>query len=309
MKNVVFFGTPEIAKVCLESIYNRDDVRVLAVFCQPDKQKDRHGNFVFCPVKQFCIDHNIEFLQPENINNEYEYLKSLNPDVIITCAYGQFIGEKILNLPKYKCINFHASLLPKLRGGAPIHWAIINGESKTGISLMYMVKKMDAGDVLKQYEVQIDINDTYSSLYVKLCELIKQIVSTDFSIIFDDSIIPHKQDESKVTFGYNISKEQTFIDFNNLSLLIYNLIRGLNDKPIAKIHYKNQDIKVYSSSITNIKSTQPPGTIISISKNGIQISTLDFDICLELVQLPSKKITSINQLINGNHPFIVGDKI
>lgn len=309
MKNVIFFGTPEIAKVALEAIYKLSDVKVCAVFCQPDKINSRNNKISFSPVKQFCMDNNIECYQPENINSAYEQILSLNPDVIITCAYGQFIGEKILNIPKYRCVNFHASLLPKYRGGAPIHWVIINGETKTGFSLMYMEKKMDAGDVIKKYEIDIDQDDTYCSLYQKLCELLKDIIRSDFNIIFDSNVVATKQDEPLVSFGLNIKKEQTYINFNNLAKDIYNLVRGLNDKPVARIFYKDNEIKVFETKITSNKSTMPPGTITCICKEGICVATNDYDIFLVKIQLPSKKPMYVSDFINGNHIFVLNDVI
>lgn len=306
---VVFFGTPTIASVILEELYKTNNIDVIAVWTQPDRMVDRKKEVVFSPVKEFCIQNKIDVYQPENINDDFEKIKELNPDIIITCAYGQFIGEKILSIPKYKCVNFHASLLPKLRGGAPIHWSIINDEESTGMTLMFMEKKMDAGNIIKQYEIKIDNNDTYYSLYKKLCNLSVDIVKNDIDILFDDNIISISQDEKYVTFGYNIKKEETYINFNENSRNIYNLIRGLNDKPVAKLIYRGITIKVFESIETNIKSNKEPGTIVSISKDGLQIATKDFDILIKKIQLPSKKQMHISDIINGKNIFILGDII
>lgn len=304
-KKVIFLGTPEIAKVLLEELYKLD-VQLLAVYCQPDRELDRNKNIVYSPVKQFCVKNNIQCFQPENINNSYEQILQLNPDIIITCAYGQFISEKILNIPKYKCVNFHASLLPKLRGGAPIHWAIINGEKKTGITLMYMQKKMDAGNIIKQYEVNIDQNDTYSSLYKKLSDLIVNIVKNDLMMLFNENLFSIEQNEEEATFGLNIKKEETMIDFNKNDTDIYNLIRGLNDKPVAKMLFEGEIIKVFESKLTSWISTKAPGTIINIDKSGLLISTKKNDILITKIQLPSKRPLDISQIINGKHNFLVG---
>lgn len=304
-KKVIFLGTPEIAKVLLEELYKLD-VQLLAVYCQPDRELDRNKNIVYSPVKQFCVKNNIQCFQPENINNSYEQILQLNPDIIITCAYGQFISEKILNIPKYKCVNFHASLLPKLRGGAPIHWAIINGEKKTGITLMYMQKKMDAGNIIKQYKVNIDQNDTYSSLYKKLSDLIVNIVKNDLMMLFNENLFSIEQNEEEATFGLNIKKEETMIDFNKNDTDIYNLIRGLNDKPVAKMLFEGEIIKVFESKLTSWISTKAPGTIINIDKSGLLISTKKNDILITKIQLPSKRPLDISQIINGKHNFLVG---
>ncbi len=306
MTRVVFLGTPKIAAVVLKEIYHLKQVDVVGVFCQPDKAVDRKGNPIFCEVKQFAIKNNIKCFQPENINEDFDTLASLKPDLIITCAYGQFIGTKILTLPKYKCVNFHASLLPKLRGGAPIHWAIINGYHETGWTLMFMEKKMDAGNMIKRYPIIIDDKDTYASLYDKLCNMIPQIVVNDFEILLNENLKGEVQNEADATFGYNIKKEETYIDFNKNAQDIYNQVRGLNDKPVARVIYNHEDIKVYWSNITNEESKELPGTILSIDKKGIKVATQDFNIILTRIQLPSKKQMDVAEIINGSHPFKVG---
>ncbi len=304
-KKVLFFGTPSIAKSLLDELI-KSDVKIVGVFCQPDREFDRNKNIIFSPVKKTCLENNIDCFQLENINDSYDLIKKMEPDIILTCAYGQFISERILNIPKYGAINFHASLLPKLRGGAPIHWAIINGEKTTGITLMYMAKQMDAGDIIKQYEIDISINDTYKTLYDKLSHLVAEIVKNDLSMFFDNNIVRIPQNHENATFGLNIKKEQTFINFENNAMSINNLIRGLNDKPVAKIIVEDQIIRVFESQITEKISTAKPGTIVAISKSGIQIATKDFDITLLKIQLPSKKPLYISEIINGNHPFKTG---
>ena len=309
MTRVVFFGTPRIASVVLNEIYHLNDIQVVGIFCQPDKAVDRKGNPIYCEVKQFALSHNIPCFQPENINHDFDNIAALKPDIIITCAYGQFIGEKILNLPPYRCVNFHASLLPQLRGGAPIHWAIVNGYKETGWTLMFMEKKMDAGNMIKSYPVIIDDNDTYASLYNKLCDMIPNIVKRDFFMLLDKNLVGEVQDETQATFGYNVKKEETYIDFNKPAKDIYNLIRGLNDKPVARMTYEELDIKVYESVITSEKSDKEPGTIINIDKTGIKVATKDFNILLTRIQLPSKKQMSVAEIVNGSHPFKVNKKI
>lgn len=305
---VIFFGTPYIAKIVLEELYKLD-IELLAVFCQPDKEINRKKNIVFSPVKEYCLSKKIEYFQPENINKVADLINDLNPDLILTCAYGQFISEKILSIPKYKCINLHASLLPKLRGGAPIHWAIINGYKKTGITTMFMTKKMDAGNIIKQYSIDILEEDTYEMLYYKLCELLKGIIRKDFFSFFNKNLDSVTQDEKLVTFGYNILKENTFIDFNNLSKNIFNLVKGLNNKPIAKILYKDKIIKIFELIISDNKSLKQPGTIVSISTSGIEISTLDFNVILIKIQMPSKNIILVKDMLNGTHIFEKNTKI
>lgn len=307
MKKVIFLGTPYIARVVLEEIFKLNDINIVAVFTQPDREYNRQKQTVYSEVKQFCMQNNIQYFQPENINSEYELIKEFNPDLIVTCAYGQFISQKILSIPLYQCVNFHASLLPRWRGGAPIHKAIIAGDKKTGITLMYMDQKMDAGNIIKSYPIKIDFTDTYSIVYQKLCATIPLIVANDFKMLFDKNLKSKKQDESLVTYAFNLKKEDTIINFDDQAINIYNLIRGLNNKPVAKINFKNQLIKIYESQITNQQSNSIPGKIVNLSKDGIFVATQDYDIVLKVIQLPSKKINHMKELINGVLPFKIND--
>lgn len=309
MQRVVFFGTPKIAKIVLSEIYCSPNIEVVGVFCQPDKMMDRKGKIIYGEVKQFALDNNLPLFQPENINHDFDNLVALKPDIIITCAYGQFIGEKILSLPKYKCINFHASLLPCLRGGAPIHWAIINGYSQTGWTLMFMEKKMDAGNIIKKYPIDISLTDTYTTLYDKLCGMIPDIIKNDLMSLFDDNLQGVVQNEAEVTFGYNIKKEETYIDFSKPALVIYNLIRGLNDKPVARCVYHHEEIKIYEACIIKENNSVASGTILDISKHGIKVATGEESLLITKLQLPSKKVMEVKDLINGHHPFKIGEII
>lgn len=305
---IIFMGTPKIAAECLKAILARNDVQVLAVVCQPDKPIGRKQQIIFSPVKTIAIQKNIPVLQEAKISILYDKIKELNPDLIFTCAFGQFIPENILFIPKYHCINLHASLLPKLRGGAPIHWAIINHEKITGFSLMYMTKKMDAGNIIKQYSITISDSETYSSLHDKLCLLAQTIIANDFAMLFQKQLPSIVQDEKNVTFGYNITRDNEKIKWDDTAINIDALIRGLYAIPCAYTTYNNQAIKIHQANIINVASTSLPGIIHAIDKNGIQVNTQDKIINLKIIQLPGKKPCNINQLINGNHNFKTGQK-
>lgn len=304
---VIFMGTPSIGANVLKALIDLN-LEIVGVVCQPDREMDKKKNYVFSPVKKMALENNIHVFQPEKIKEITIEIKNINPDIIITCAYGQFINSEILDIPKFGCVNVHASLLPKLRGGAPIHWAIINQEKTTGISLMDMVSKMDAGDVYLQYKCSIDEFETYDSLYQKLSDLAYRIIFENFFNLINKKFTRQIQDESLVTFGYNIKKEETIINFDDLSSNIDSWIRGLTSKPGAVWNYQNHNIKIIKAKVTNISSTLEPGTITEINKTGIQIATQDFNILLEEIQLPNKKPTLVNQIINGNHIFKVGLK-
>jgi len=203
---VVFMGTPTFSVPVLEQLIN--ETNVVLVVSQPDREKDRKGNVLPTPTKKLAIENNIEVYQPTKIKESYEKIVSIKPDMIITCAYGQIIPEIILNCAKYGCINVHGSLLPKLRGGAPIHHAIINGDKKTGITIMYMDKKMDAGDIINQESIDILDSDNLDSLYEKMSQLGAKLLIETIPSIVDGTCTRTKQDTSKVTFGYNITKEE-----------------------------------------------------------------------------------------------------
>lgn len=303
---IIFMGTPTIASYCLDAILKLPEAEVVAVVCQEDKPIGRKQIISFCPVKKMAITHNIKILQTAKINNFYEQIKKLNSDLIITCAFGQFIPNNILALPKYKCVNLHASLLPKYRGGAPIHHAILNNEKITGWSLMYMTNKMDAGDVITQTKISIDQNETYKSLYQKLCLAIQPMISKHFLTLFNDKVQATKQNEQEATYAQNITRENEKINWNSLSIKIDAKIRAFYDKPIAYCLFENQIVKIHKAWITNIKSTKIPGTIENVNKNMIIVSTQDNCIGLKTIQIAGKKPMNVTQIVNGNHPFKVG---
>lgn len=304
---VMFMGTPEIGSRVLKALIDLK-LNIVGVICQPDREMDRKKNIIFSPVKKMALEHKIDIFQPEKIKDITEEIRQINPDIIITCAYGQFVNNEILSIPKYGCINIHASLLPKLRGGAPIHWAIINQERQTGVCMMDMVSKMDAGDVYLQYSCSIDENETYDSLYLKLSELAYKIVYENFNKLISLELNKIPQNESEVSFGYNIKKQEAIINFNNNSAAVDAWIRGLTSKPGAIWQYQDTNIKIIKAKKTNIASQYPAGTISQINKNGLYICTNDYDILLEEIQLPNKKPNSVAQIINGNHIFKVGNR-
>jgi len=299
MKNikVIFMGTPTFAVPVLEKLI--ENTNVILVVSQPDREKDRKGNILPTPTKQLAIENNIEVYQPTKIKESYEYITSLKPDIIITCAYGQIIPEEILNCPKYGCINVHGSLLPKLRGGAPIHHAIINGDNKTGITIMYMDKKMDSGDIISQKEIEILETDILDTLYEKMSLLGANLLIKTLPSIIEGTNQRIKQDENEVTFGYNITKEEEKIDFNKKSKDIHNQIRGLSSIPGAYCYLDDKRLKIYLSELTNIKSTDTPGKITKIDKTGIFVNTTDFVIKLVDIKIEGKKRCLVKDFING----------
>lgn len=294
---IVFMGTPSFAVPILEALM--DNYNVIMVVCQPDKEKDRKGNIIYSPCKEIALKNDIEVYQPNKIRDEYQYILDKNPDIIITAAYGQIIPLEILEYPKYGCINVHGSLLPKLRGGAPIHHAIINGDKIAGVTIMYMDKKMDAGDIISQRSIEIGENTILDDLYHKLSILGRDLLLDTLPSIFNGTNDRIKQDENKVTFGFNITKEEEKIDFNDTSNNIHNKIRGLSSIPGAYAIINNKRMKIYLSEKTNNISKSKPGTINDINENGIIVSTKDYDIILKDIKLEGKNRCNVKDFING----------
>lgn len=294
---VVFMGTPTFSVPILESLIK--ECNVILVVSQPDKEKDRKGAFVSTPIKQIALSHNIEVYQPTKIKEEYQKIIDANPDIIITCAYGQIIPESLINYPHLGCINVHGSLLPRLRGGAPIHHAIINGDDETGITIMYMDKHMDSGDIIAKRSLPIGPNDTLDIVYEKMSKLGASLLMETLPSIVAGTNNRIKQDEKYVTFGYNITKEEEKINFNNPSIKVHNLIRGLSSIPGAYCFLKEKRLKIYQSELTNIKSTTPPGTIEKIDKTGIYISTNDNLLKIIDIKLEGKKRCLVKDFVNG----------
>lgn len=299
MKNlkVIFMGTPSFSVPALEQLIEKTNV--ILVVSQPDREKDRKGNIIPTPTKKIAQDNNIEVYQPSKIKEEYDKIISLKPDIIITCAYGQIIPEEILNCPKYGCINIHGSLLPKLRGGAPIHHAIINGDKKTGITIMYMSKLMDSGDIISQESLDILDDDNLDILYEKMSLLGANLLIKTLPSIINGTNQRIKQNNDNVTFGYNITKEEEKIDFSKNSKDVYNQIRGLSSVPGAYCFLNDKRLKIYKSEITNKKSTSQYGKIIDIDKTGIYVNTKDFVIKLIDIKLEGKKRCLVKDFING----------
>lgn len=294
---VVFMGTPTFAVPILEKLI--ENYHVILVVSQPDKEKDRKGHLLETPIKKLALANNIEVYQPAKIKEEYQYIIDKQPDIIITCAYGQIIPEALLNYPKYGCINVHGSLLPKLRGGAPIHHAIINGDKETGITIMYMDKAMDSGDIISQKVLPILPEDNLDTLYEKMSLLGANLLQETLPDIIAGKNNRIKQDEKLVTFGYNITKEEEKINFNNSSLEIHNQIRGLSSIPGAYCYLDEKRLKIYASTLTNDKSKDAPGTISKIDKTGIYLSTKDNLLKITDIKLEGKKRCLVSDFVNG----------
>ena len=295
---ILFMGTPEFSVNILNGLIENYDV--VGVVTQPDKEVGRHKEIKFSPVKEVALKNNILVYQPENIKEDYDNLLKLDVDMIVTCAYGQIIPKALLDFPKYGCINVHASLLPKLRGGAPIHKAIINNYASTGVTIMYMVEKMDAGDIISQVETPIYKEDNLESLHDRLSILGTKLLLETIPNIVSGNINPIPQDESEVTYAWNITREEEHIDFNKSVIDVFNQIRGLSPHPGAYALLDGEVVKIYASYIsTSFFATLENGQIGKIYKDGIGVSLKDGELIITEIQFAGKKKMKVSDYLNG----------
>ena len=274
-KKIVFMGTPKFAVPVLEMLIENYGVDL--VITQPDKKVGRKKVLTPPPVKVVALENNIKVLQPEKISTDeetYNTLKDLNPDIIITAAYGQLVPDKILEIPEYKCINVHGSLLPKLRGGAPIQYSILEDHKKTGITIMYMVKKLDAGDMISKVEVDILDSDNYETLHDKLSVAGRDLLNETLPKIFSGDIAPEKQDDEQATFARNILREDEKIDWNTSAREVFNKVRALDPTPGAFTYLDGNILKIWTSEVLELdeqSSYTKVGTIIKQDKKNIYV--------------------------------------
>ena len=294
---IVFMGTLDFAVNVLQGLIDNYDV--VGVVSQPDKRIGRHQVLTNTPVKELALKYDIPVFQPIRIREDYEDILNLNPDLIVTCAYGQIIPKAILDYPRLGCINVHASLLPKLRGGAPIHKAIIDDYGTTGVTIMYMDVKMDSGDIISQREVKILDSDNLESLHDKLSEVGTSLLLDTLPSIIDGSNSRTKQDEDEVTYAYNIKREEEHIDFSKTSREVFNLIRGLCPVPSSNAILDEKEMKIYKSIISSKNYNGEYGEIVDITKEGIVVKTGDAAIILTEVKPFGKKKMDANSYVNG----------
>lgn len=292
-------GTPEFSVPVLRGLI--ENYNVVGVVTQPDKEVGRKRILTQSPVKQLANQHHIPVLQPENIKKEYQEVLLLEPDLIVTCAYGQIVPKQILDYPKYGCINVHASLLPQLRGGAPIHKAIIKGLPKTGVTIMYMVEKMDAGDILAQKETLITKEDTMGTLHDRLSQMGKELLLEILPSLIEGKLTPTAQKEEEVTYAWNITREEEHLDFSHQTTLeLYNQIRGLNPHPGAYVMIDGKIMKIYASRISDsFYMEKKNGEIVRIYKDGFGVSTKDKELIITEIQPEGKKRILVKDYFNG----------
>ncbi|NLC03730.1 MAG: methionyl-tRNA formyltransferase [Tissierellia bacterium] len=298
---IVFMGTPDFAVPSLCQIHN-SNYHITLVVSQVDWPRGRGKKLQYTPVKEKAIELGLEVYQPANINSEssIEKLRQIKPDLIVVVAYGQILSEEILQLPKYGCINVHASLLPKYRGAAPINWAIINGEKETGVTIMQMEKGLDTGDIILKSSIEIKEEDDYISIHDKLSHLGGVILIKAIKDIFEGVSKKTAQDHNKSNYAPMIFKSTGKIDWNKSSHEIRNLVQGLKPWPTAYTDYDGQTIKIHKARTEIMDETGEVGEIIKVSDDGIYIQTGDKILVIEEIQFPNKKKMLVKDYLAGN---------
>lgn len=256
-------GTPAFSTTVLENLIKSSEYQVIAVVTQPDRPVGRKKIITPSPVKEVAVAHEIAVYQPEKLSGspELEELMTLEADLIVTAAYGQFLPKKFLEFPTYGAVNVHASLLPKYRGGAPIHYAIMNGDKETGVTIMRMISKMDAGNILSQRAIPIEKSDDVASMFEKLSEVGATLLMETLPAIFDGTIQEIVQDEEQVSYSPNISREQEQIDWQKTAEMVDCFIRGLRPWPTSFTVLNGERVKIWKAIVTNQTTTAAPGTL------------------------------------------------
>jgi methionyl-tRNA formyltransferase len=294
---VLFMGTPEFAVSILQCLLE-SDVEVIGVVSQPDKPVGRKQILTATPVKKLAIEHNIPVYQPFKIKELTETIQKLDLDLIVTCAYGQFIPTSILEAPRFGSVNVHASLLPKYRGGAPIHKALINGETQTGVTLMRMVKKMDAGNRIDSVGVAITEDDDVGSLHDKLKVAGASLLKIKLPDLLKADVPSFSQDESQVSFAFNITPEEEFVSFNRDVNTVYNHIRGLSPWPIGHGVINGKKLKLIKAFKIVENHDHTPGEFVAFEK-GLKIACLNGFVVITQCQFEGKERMDASAFYNG----------
>lgn len=310
--SVVFMGTPEFAVSILQSLIDNPEYDVQAVLTQPDHHIGRKRTLHQSPVKELAEQYNIEVLQPAKLSKspEMEKIISLQPDLMITAAYGQFLPTKLLAAAKIAAINVHGSLLPKYRGGAPIQYSIINGDKETGVSIMYMVKKMDAGDIISQRSIPIEDTDDSGTMFKKLSLLGRDLLLETLPKLISGDVNPVAQDPDKVVFSPNITSEQEQIDFRLPARLIDAKVRGLRPAPLGNMVIDGLRTKIYDVTPLEEKTDLEPGKVVRVTKHQLVIAAGDGTTYqINKLKPAGKKAMDITSYLNGHKDITEGGQV
>lgn len=297
---IVFMGTPDFSVNALENIVKAGH-DVVGVITQPDKPKGRGGKMQYTPVKEKALELGLDVYQPQRVKEPefIEKLKEMNPDAIVVIAFGQILPKEILDMPKYGCINVHASLLPKYRGAAPIQWAVIDGEKETGVTTMYMNEGLDTGDIIDKVVVPIDKKETGGSLFDKLAIEGGKLILKTLIELENGTAVRTPQDDSKSNYAGMINKQLGKIDFNKSANEIERLIKGLNPWPSAYTKMDGKTLKIWDADVDDSENDSAPGTITEVGKDFIRVATGKGSLKILELQLEGKKRMKTRDFLNG----------
>lgn len=312
-ERIVFMGTASFSLAVLKMLIE-EDYNIVGVVTQPDRYVGRKKVLTMPDVKVEALKYDIPVIQPVRIKEDYQAVADLKPDLIITAAYGQIVPQAVLDIPRLGCINVHASLLPLYRGGAPVHQAIIDGQEKTGVTIMYMVKKMDAGDMIAQKETPILEEDTVGILYDRLSDLGAELLKETLPDILKGTNQRIPQDENLVTYAPTLSREDERLDWNMSARQVYNKVRGTNPWPGSYTTYQGKTVKIWAGQVHQCENAmkhhahQDNGTIVKIFKDAIGVKVNDGVYLITELQLEGKKRMSVKDYLNGHCIFEVDTK-
>ena len=307
-ERIVFMGTASFSLAVLKMLIE-EDYNIVGVVTQPDRYVGRKKVLTMPDVKVEALKYDIPVIQPARIKEDYQAVADLKPDLIITAAYGQIVPQAVLDIPRLGCINVHASLLPSYRGGAPVHQAIIDGQEKTGVTIMYMVKKMDAGDMIAQKETPILEDDTVGVLYDRLSDLGAELLKETLPDILKGTNQRIPQDENLVTYAPTLSREDERLDWNMSARQVYNKVRGTNPWPGSYTTYQGKTVKIWAGQVHQCENAmkhhahQDNGTIVKIFKDAIGVKVNDGVYLITELQLEGKKRMSVKDYLNGHCIF------
>lgn len=297
---IVFMGTMDFAVPILKALESEHDI--VLVVTQPDRPAGRKREPKASPVKEFALSQSMKMFQPEKIKTDYLPVLDAAPDLIVVAAFGQMIPNVLLNYPKYRCINVHASLLPKYRGGAPMHRAIVAGDKVTGVTVMYMAEKMDAGPILSQAEIPIEDDDNVGTIEAKLGQLGAHLLLDTLPNVIDGTVVPIPQTESEVTFARNLKHEEEFLDFSKTMKQIFDHVRGFYPWPVASARVDGIILKIHEVAMRpdhGLFAERANGEVVSVTKRDVCVKVADGLIVLKTIQPEGKKPMDIQSYMNG----------
>jgi methionyl-tRNA formyltransferase len=297
---IVFMGTPEVAAFSLERLFEAPEL-VVGVVTQPDRPAGRGRKTILSPVRRAAEIHGVPALAPEKIRDPsfFDVLSKWAPDLIVVVAYGRILPRQILDLAPHGCLNVHYSLLPKYRGAAPVPWAIIGGEEKSGVTTMRLVEKMDAGPIFLQREISIAPNDTTASLQAKLAPVGAELLVKTIAGLKAGNLTPQAQDESKVTYAPVLKKEDGLIDWNLPAVSIERRVRGFNPWPSAYTYLAGNLLKIHRARVIDRAEKAAPGEVLKADKEGLWVAAGAGALSLEEVQLENRKKMTAREFLNG----------